>query len=207
MPGLNLTRAVAAYLKEQLNLTPDEEEIALFGLQTILYPAVGLSLNLFAGWLWGCFRTTLVVALTVLSLRLFSGGAHARSPLSCALLGMIVIPALGKVAAVTAPLFTPWGLTLTVAAGFLPVLVLTARLAPVDSPAKPVTALSKRRQLRSFSLLVVLLVSAGQFLLLFSGKAAALVLAASLGLWWQTFTLTRAGHRFATILDNLKEGR
>ncbi|RPF49653.1 accessory gene regulator B [Thermodesulfitimonas autotrophica] len=207
MPGFNLTRPVAAYLREKLNLTPDEEEIALFGLQTILYPAVGLSLILFAGWLCGCLRTTLTVALTVLLLRLFSGGAHARSPLACALLGVIVVPALGKVAAVTAPLFTPFSLALTVAAGFLPVLVLTARLAPVDAPAKPVTAPEKRRRLRSLSLLVVLLVTAGQFILLFSGKALALVLAASLGLWWQTFTLTRAGHRFATILGDLKEGR
>lgn len=207
MPGFNLTRPVAAYLREKLHLTPDEEEIALFGLQTILYPAVGLSLILFAGWLCGCFWTTLIVALTVLLLRLFSGGAHARSPLACALLGVIVVPALGKVAAVTAPFFTPFSLALTVAAGFLPVLVLTARLAPVDAPAKPVTAPEERRRLRSLSLLVVLLVTAGQFIPLFSGKALALVLAASLGLWWQTFTLTRAGHRFATILDDLKEGR
>jgi accessory gene regulator B len=207
LPDFNLTRPAAAYLRKRLNLTPEEEELALYGLQTIVYPTTGLLTILLAGWLLGCFRTTLTAALTAVSLRLLSGGAHAKSPLTCNLLGMVIAPALGKTAAAAAPLFSPPGLALVVAAGFFPALVLVWRLAPVDSPAKPVTSLDQRRKLRRLSILALLLITAGQFFFLLQGRALDLVLAASLGLWWQTFTLTRAGHRFATLLDNFKERR
>lgn len=194
-------------MRKRLNLTPEEEELALYGLQTIVYPATGLLTILLAGWLLGCFRTTLTAALTAVSLRLLSGGAHARSPLTCNLLGMIIAPALGKVAAVAAPFFTPLGLALVVTAGFFPSVVLVWRLAPVDSPAKPINSPEQRRKLRALSVLLVLLITASQFFFLLRGYASAVVLAASLGLWWQAFTLTRAGHRFATLLDNFKERR
>lgn len=208
LPGFNLTRPAAACLRRKLNLTPEEEEIALFGLQTIVYPIIGFLCILSAGWLLGCLRTTLAVALSAGFLRLFSGGAHAKSPLTCNLTGMIVAPSLGKIATVAAPLFSPAFLSLTVALGFIPSLITVWRLAPVDSPSKPITSSKQRQKLRSYSLLTVFLVTGGQLATLMKGEtASAVVLAVSLGLWWQTFTLTSAGHRFATFLDNLKERR
>lgn len=203
MPGFNLTRPAAACLREKLNLTPEEEEIALFGLQTITYPTVGFLCILFAGWLLGCLQTALAAAVTAFSLRLFSGGAHARSPLTCILLGMIITPLLGKAAALTAPLLSPSGLGLIIAAGFLPSLALFWRLAPVDSPAKPVAAPEQRRKLRFLSVTGVLLITAAQFVLLLKGQDHSILLAMSLGLWWQAFTLTRSGHRFAAFTDDI----
>jgi accessory gene regulator B len=195
------------YLKEKLSLTPEQEEIALYGLRMIVYTATGLFSILFVGWLIGCFATTLTVAMTAAFLRLFSGGAHAKSPLTCTLLGMIMAPAFGKIAATSVPFFASSILALIIVAGLLPSLVLIWRLAPVDSPAKPITSPAERRKFRLLSLLAALSITAGQLFLLLKGEAAAIVLAASLGLWWQTFTLTGAGHRFATLLDNLKERR
>ena len=204
MLKLNFTKSTAAYLKEKLNLTPDEEEVALYGLQIIIYTLTGFLTIFLAGWLLGCFWTTLAVCLTAAGLRLFTGGAHSSSPLKCTLLGMVVVPLLGKIAAVTAPFFTPLSLALIVAPGLILSLIIIWRLAPVDSPAKPITSLEYRKKLHFLSIAAVLLLTVGQSFLLIKGQAPAVVLALSLGLWWQAFALTKAGNRFATFTDNFK---
>ena len=204
MLKLNFTKGTAAYLKEKLNLTPDEEEVALYGLQILIYTLSGFLTICLAGWLLGCFWTTLAVCLTAVFLRLFTGGAHSNSPLTCTLLGMVMVPLLGKIAAITAPFFTPLSLALIVAPGFILSLIIIWRLAPVDSPAKPITSLDYRKKLHFLSIAAVLLLAAGQSFVLIKGQAPAVVLALSLGLWWQAFALTKAGHRFATFTDNIK---
>ncbi len=203
MLRFNLTRPAAAYLKEKLNLTPDEEEIALYGLQIIIYPLISfLSISL-VGWLLGCLYTTLAATLTGAFLRLWSGGAHSRSPLTCTLLGAVVSPALGKLSLVLAPLLNPFHLLLTVILGSLLSLFFVWRLAPVDSPAKPLLSPQYRQRMRRLSINSVFFIAAVQIALLAAAGAQAVVLAQSLGLWWQTFTLTRAGHRFATLIDEI----
>ncbi len=207
---LEVVRPVAAYLRSELDLTPDQEAIAVYGLQTLLYPAMGFLCFCLAGWLLGCLAATVAVVLAAFLLRLFAHGAHSRSPLTCALTGLIMVPALGKAAVLAAPLFTGAELSLLVTLGFLMVIGAVWRLAPADDPAKPVTSDEERRRLRLYSLLVVLLMAAGQLGLLLTGRQAyPVVLAISFGLWWQAFTLTGTGHRFAVLLDNIftrKEG-
>lgn len=203
MLRFNLTRPAAAYLREKLNLTPDEEEIALYGLQVIIYTITGFLAVSLAGWLLGCLYTTLAATLTAAFLRLWSGGAHSNSPLTCVLLGAVVSSALGKISLVLAPLLKPFHLFLTVVVGSLLSLTFVWRLAPVDSPAKPILSAEYRRRMWLFSVISVVLIAAAQVALLAVAGALDLVLAMSLGLWWQTFTLTRAGHRFATFIDKM----
>ncbi|MGB9663013.1 MAG: accessory gene regulator ArgB-like protein [Moorellaceae bacterium] len=203
MLRFNLTRPAAAYLKEKLHLTPEEEEIALYGLQVVLYPLIGCLAVILAGWLMGCLPTTLAVAFTAAFLRLWSGGAHSRSPLTCTVVGAIVSAALGKASSILAPLFGTLHLLGAVILGALCSLILVWRLAPVDSPAKPLLSPVYRRKMRHASVLSVLLIAAGQAALLAGFRAQSLALAVGFGLWWQTFTLTRAGHGVATSIDKL----
>ncbi len=206
MLSLNITRPIAAYLKDRLNLSQEEEEIALFGLQFLLYSFTGYISILIIALLLGCFWTTLVATLTSAFLRLFSGGAHSRTPLTCTILGAVIAPLLGKIALITSPLLTSSGLLLTVMLGFIISLIIVWRLAPVDSPAKPITFAVHRKKLHNLSLASVCLITAVQYLLIINKDSfAAIVLSASLGVWWQAFTLTKAGHWFATMLDNILE--
>ncbi|MGI6286134.1 accessory gene regulator B family protein [Neomoorella humiferrea] len=203
MLRFNLTRPAAAYLKEKLNLTPEEEEIALYGLQVIIYPLISLLSISLVGWLLGCLYTTLAATLTAAFLRLWSGGAHSRSPLTCTLLGAVVSPALGKTSLILTPHLSPFNLFVIVILGSLLSLTFVWRLAPVDSPAKPLLSPEYRQRMRRLSITSVFFIAAVQIALLAAAGAPAVVLALSLGLWWQTFTLTRAGHRFATLIDEI----
>jgi len=204
--SLNITRPIASYLKDRLNLSQDEEAIALFGLQFLIYSFTGYISIFVIALLLGCFWTTLVATLTSAFLRLFSGGAHSKTPLRCTILGAVIAPLLGKTALITSPFLTSSGLLLTVMLGFIISLIIVWRLAPVDSPAKPITSSEYRKKMRYLSLASVCLITAAQYLLIINkGSHAAIVLSASLGVWWQAFTLTKAGHWFATLLDNILE--
>lgn len=202
MLKLNLTRLIASYLREKLNLNPEEEAIALYGLQNLIYSITNLFLICFIGWVFGCFRTTLVATLSAGLLRLFSGGAHAKSPVTCALVGMIVALCLGKAALIIAPLFSSTSLLMAILTCAVVSLIFILVLAPVDSPAKPVTSLVYKQRMRFLSVLTVILVTALQILLILWNKNMAdIVLSISMGNLWQIFTLTKLGHAFATILD------
>jgi accessory gene regulator B len=199
----NLTRTAAEYLQKQLKLTQDETEVILYGLQVLTYSLAGIFTICLMGWLLGCFWTTIAVALTAATLRLVSGGAHSRSPLLCNILGMIVAPFLAKLAVYAAPQISTVVLIIIVLLGALFSLLTFYSLAPVDSPAKPITSEQERRKFKHVSVALTSLITLGQVVLLISGNLSTLVLAVSLGTWWQAFTLTRAGHRFASIVDNL----
>jgi accessory gene regulator B len=207
VPGFNVTRPVAAFLRKKLSLTPEEEAVALYGMQAITYFVTGFLSVAAVGYLLGCLGTTLTVAATAFVLRLFSGGAHSGSPLTCNLIGMVIVPLLGKTAAAAAPFLNPLSLAGVVILGSVPSLLLNRRLAPVDSPAKPITDPEQRRKLRLLSSMAVLVLTAAQLALAFFALIPAVILAASLGLWWQTFSLTGAAHRFAAFMDkSIKKG-
>jgi accessory gene regulator B len=199
---LNLTRA-AEYLQKQLGLSQDETELILYGLQVLTYSLAGILTIGLMGWLLGCFWATIAVALTAAMLRLVSGGAHSRSPLLCNILGMIVAPFLAKLAVYTAPQISATVLFVMVLLGSIFSLLIFYILAPVDSEAKPITAVEERRKFKQLSMALTSLITLGQVILLISGNSPTLVLSMSLGTWWQAFTLTEAGHRFASLADNL----
>lgn len=199
---LNLTRA-AEYLQQQLGLSQDETEVILYGLQVFTYSLAGILTICLMGWLLGCFWVTIAVALTAATLRLVSGGAHSMSPLICNILGMMVTPFLAKLAEFTAPQISATVLIFIVLLGSIFSLLTFYILAPVDSPAKPITSVEKRHKFKHLSVALTSLITLGQITLLITGNSPALVLAVSLGTWWQAFTLTGAGHRFASIVDNL----
>jgi accessory gene regulator B len=200
---LNLTRSAAEYLQEQLGLTQDETEVILYGLQVITYSLAGILTICLMGWILGCFWTTLAVALAAGSLRLFSGGAHSSSPLICNLIGMVIAPLLAKIAEFAAVQMSHPVLLCVVLIGASFSLLAFYFLAPVDSAAKPITTDQERRKFNRLSVALAALITLGQISLLIWGNSPAVVLAVSFGTCWQAFTITQAGHRFASIADHL----
>lgn len=199
---LNLTRPAAEYLRKQLGLSQDETEIALYGLQVLTYSLAGILTICLVGWLLGCFWTTLAVALTAGSLRLVSGGAHSSSPLICNLLGMFLAPILAKSAEFAALRLPPVLLFIIVISGAVLSLLVFYLLAPVDSPAKPISSDEERRKFHRLTITLTAVIILGQISFLAMGHSPSLVLAVSLGTWWQAFSLTGAGHRFASFVDH-----
>jgi accessory gene regulator B len=205
----NLTRSFAAYLRDQLDLTAEQEDVALFGLRTLVYTPITLFFTFLFAWSLGCLWATIWASISAFALRHYSHGAHNNTPLTCMIKSIVVYTALGEIAQFSAPYLTRPVMLLVTGAGFLLTLPAVWRCAPADSPAKPVTDLKDRRWLRLASIIMTCAIVVAQIILIFTLPAFTAVLAVGLGLWWQAFTLTGSGHRFVTLFDNLsfrKEG-
>jgi len=204
---VDLPRSAAVFLKDRLGLSRDEEEVAAYSLEMIIYGGTGILMVCIAGWLLKCLTVTLIVLIVGILLRSFSGGAHSSSPYICILVSTIVVSILGKLAVIAAPYFSYSALVLVVAGGFIVSLAVVWRLAPVESPKKPISSEKHRRQLRLLSMVFVFLaVSVQVSLLLLSPLihvTAAIILAIEAGLLWQIFSMTQAGHRFAVTIDSI----
>ncbi len=200
---LNLTRPAAEYFQKQLGLSREETEVIRFGMQTLLYNLAGILTICLVGWLVGYLGATLAVALTAGSLRLLSGGAHSSSPLVCNLLGMVITPFLAIIAEFTVTRVPHANLLLPVLIGAILSVIIFYLLAPVDSLAKPITDKRSRLRFKSLSISLAVMISLGQIALFNWGNSPNIVLAMSFGIWWQAFTLSKTGHRFASLVDHL----
>ncbi|WP_027717565.1 accessory gene regulator ArgB-like protein [Desulfovirgula thermocuniculi] len=196
------SRRIAAFLRQNLDLTAEQEEVAAYALLVIFLTAASVAAVAFLGWLLGCMGEALAVLFTVFVLRSFSGGAHCTSPVRCTLTSALLAPAMGKLAAAGSLLLGAKALYPAVLGGGGLATWLCWRLAPVESPAKPLTSEAARAFFRRASTAV----AAGAIilqvaLLRFTPVPRSLVLAVTAGLLWQVFTLTAAGHRFVAGLD------
>ncbi len=198
---INPLQSFTTYLGDQLDLTADQREAALYGLKVLTVSPTTFLFICLVAWPLGCLWTTIVASFTAVALRHYSHGAHNNSPLTCTIKSMVVYPALGKIALIAAPYLTWPGLLLLFGLGFLLTLPVVWLCAPADSPAKPVTDPQDRRWLRLASIIAVCFLVAVQVLLTLWLQNGTLALAVGLGLWWQAFTLTGSGHRFVTLFD------
>ncbi|AEG16346.1 Accessory gene regulator B [Desulfofundulus kuznetsovii DSM 6115] len=207
MVRFNPSRELAGYLRKTLALTEEQEEIAAYSLLILFQTVISLLGVSLVAWLAGCLTAALAALFTSAFLRSFSGGAHCTSPARCTVLSILTVPLLGTLATNLAPFFSRPLLALVVLAGGVLAFAVVLRLAPVDSPAKPITSSRERQRFRWLSSAAVLGVVTLQLalLVLSSPNMAILILAAEMGMLWQVFSLTRTGHRFVARIDKLLE--
>lgn len=205
MPVLYLSKKAAAHMRKDLNFSDEEEEVVIYGFEMFFHNFFTVAAICLVAWLLECLSTALTALTVATLLRSFSGGAHNESPLNCTLKCVVVYTLIGK-ASIIYGIQIPVLLNITFV---LAVLLISLRimwvLAPVDNPAKPITSESHRKHLRRLSLAAVVSISALQLALLKLNYSlyAQYSLAASLGVVWQTFTLTAAGHKFVSIFDDI----
>ncbi|SHI37797.1 accessory gene regulator B [Desulfofundulus thermosubterraneus DSM 16057] len=203
MARFSPSRELAGYLRKTLALTEEQEEIAAYSLLILFQTVISLLGVSLVAWLAGCLPAALATLFTSAFLRSFSGGAHCTSPARCTILSILTVPLFGTLATNLAPFFSRPLLALVILAGGALAFAVVWQLAPVDSPAKPITSSRERQRFRWLSLAAVLSIVTFQLalLLLSSPNMAILILAAEMGMLWQVFSLTRTGHRFVARLD------
>lgn len=185
-------------LAREAGLNPNQEQVIKYSISILSttffgYIAIGV-----IGALNGFFVPSLVAVFSTSFLRMFSGGAHASTPLRCVMIGAGIFPALGWVSSLIPSSWIPVLLGLTVLAGS----VLLGLFAPADTPAKPIESKLQRKRLKiiSFSLLYLwgfliwLLTS-------WEGSRVDLINSSILGVIWQVFSITPLGYKTLGLLE------
>ncbi|HUW63904.1 MAG TPA: accessory gene regulator B family protein [Spirochaetia bacterium] len=203
MSWFNLPKKMADELTRSLGLDENQEAIAYYGLQLVWTYILNLLAIGLLSVLTGTLAQALAGGLAGAIVRLFAGGAHSNSPWRCALVGAVVLTAIGRMAiflSAFGAMILPYFMVLST----LVVLVAIWLLAPVDSPAKPIIEIRQRRKLRSRAVGVVLVIFVLEaiFIIKYGQSGFSVAFAVCMCLLWQGFSLTGTGHRALHRLDS-----
>ncbi|WP_238134169.1 accessory gene regulator ArgB-like protein [Calderihabitans maritimus] len=190
---------MATYIAKE---TGRDEDVVLFGLRLFLTSFSGyVALILFAAF-WGIFHYALAAAVTVSLFRVFSGGAHATSPLRCNLIGLSVFLTLGFLVKLLPQAPGPlWTATISLVGIFV-----IYKYVPAETPGKPISSKVQRKYLRIISFILLIAWGMGCTLALWQPTKFVtpdIILSSSLGMMWQLLTLTPIGYRIVGGMDSL----
>ena len=201
-----ISQSIAIKLKDNLNLDQDKYEVVEYGLFAIIHMIFSVGLIILFGTVFNVLLEALIISFTIAILRKSSGGAHASTDLSCAIIGVIfsVIPAIIFVN-INIDIISLILISFFI---FLLSFYLIYKLAPVDSPNKPIRSEKKIKRLKKGSLITL-----GIYMVLFiinvllSIKSDAAIfkiygLCISFGVLWQSLTLTKLGHIILNLMDS-----
>lgn len=196
-----ITKILNIY-KKQLSIDDGTEAILRYSIRLVISTMLSYSLALLLALLFGTFYYVLFIMLTFSTLRVFSGGAHCSNMGNCATYGAVVANILGLVAQKN-QLTKVFMLTMIIIA-FVFSLWAISKYAPADTPGKPITTKLKKERLRKKSLIVVCVWFLGCVLwYTYFSEVKTIVYASTIGILWQSFTLTKTGYKFCHVFDNI----
>lgn len=205
MSYLSFSKRWAGYLKAKTGISAEKEAVLTYVIEVLVINVVNIFFTLLLGFLLGVFPGTLACLVTVAVFRHTAGGAHSASPWRCALITILVFPTLAMAASLLThlnQLQTDILSTVVLLVGLISILML----APVDTPAAPIISPVRRKRLKAFSLLAMVLVTCTIIMLRFSTwvHSEEISLCLVLSVIWVSFILSASGHRIMILVDAAK---
>lgn len=203
-----LTNNIAEKVGSELGFDNDRKEVIAYGTFALFHTMLSIVLVIIFGLFFSVLVEALIVSFTISILRKYSGGAHANSPGTCAIIGTMV--AIGQsllIAYVMIPLINLKPIILLGLLTFVWSFYIIFKLAPVDSEAKPIKTQKKRARMKKGSILVLdvylVIVVLNIIMNLITHEKRFLVFSMCIygGTAWQAFTLTRGGHLIMQKID------
>jgi accessory gene regulator B len=204
-----LSKDIVSTIYNTSDIDKDEMDIIEYGVLILILKLIGILMIIIFGAIFGVLIQSLVFYFTTCILRKYSGGIHSESPNRCIIIGTFVSV---FVSLCINKFYTLLQFDLVI---FLEILILIfcyyiiLKYAPIDSIAKPITDMKKRKQLKKKSILVIVSISILLFVLIefYLSYRYKILLKLSycicFALLWQCFTLTIIGHTIMRKVDNI----
>lgn len=203
-----LARKLASNISSSLGYDGEKEAVIAYGLIAIIQIIVTTLLVLIFGIFVGAPAEALIVCFSVSILRKYSGGAHAKTAEICTSFSVFYCTLTAFISkSFLAEIYNPLVMAAAVSAVFILSYVIVYKLAPVDSPNKPIRTDKKKKRMRKGSFItlsvylilsVILLVFNSEFKIFRSYGIGVLF-----GVAWQIFTLTYPGAKFIEKLNRV----
>ncbi|MDD4768095.1 MAG: accessory gene regulator B family protein [Desulfotomaculaceae bacterium] len=205
MSYLGFSRRWAAKLAETHQLDGEKQSVLAYAIEIITLNMLNVIFALLLGWLLGVFWNTLACLLTIAAFRYNAGGGHSESPWRCGLMTIIIFPLLALAAGYVSTWSGLYTDILSLAAIGLG-LVFVEIYAPVEDPKAPIVSPARRKRLKNWARLIMVLLALIIIGLRFGGggKAAEIQMCLTLSLLWVSFNITPWGHRLWCFIDGIK---
>lgn len=204
-----ITSRIAEKVALELELDKDRKEVIAYGTFALIHMLFSIMLVALFGVVFGTAVEALIISFTASILRKYSGGVHAGTPGLCAIIGTVVCVGQGMIISYLLASVINFNWTMLLGAfTFTYSYYLVYKLAPVDSPAKPIKRQEKKERMRKGSIILLTVYLAivifGIGLYLYTKDKQFLVFSLCIygGIAWQSFTLTKVGHKLFSIIDS-----
>lgn len=205
MSSYNIAKRIARKISEELSFDLEKEEVIAYGIFGLLQISISMIVVFVVGIFFGVAKEALIISIVMASIRKTSGGVHATSPNRCMFIGTTLC-ILMSLATHNIRLTFEWSVVINVSI-FLRAYYLMYKLAPVDTPNKPIKNIDKRMRLKKISLVTLTL-----FLFIFISclglyryynNYTFIVYANCIGMGviLQIITLTSLGHQLFNNID------
>jgi len=205
----NICEKLSDCIAEELNLDDDKRSVVNYGIFAFIQMGICIALVIIFGFIFNVTIEALLVSVIISILRKNSGGAHAPSPSSCAIIGTIVSVGIGLILKNININLLIFVLAEIIAFSWAYYLIF--KLAPVDSPAKPINSIEKRLKLKKKSIkvlnfyVVIVMLNIVSYIFVKNDVLLTYSLCICSGVLWQAFTLTRSGHYFYESLNRFSK--
>lgn len=204
---MSLSEKIAKRISDELNLDHEKYEVINYGLFAFLQITYSLLLVAVFGLIFGLIFQALVVSFVSSILRQYSGGVHASKPSICLFIGTVVTVSIACIASFISKNVNE---ITVIIIGLIIVVIsyyIIYKRAPVDSKAKPIKSIVKRKLMRRNSLIILSIYLLIVIILLISYYYTRNIIYVEysiciyLAFGWQVFSLTIIGHKVLTKVD------
>lgn len=194
-----LSNDIGSGIADKLNLDKDKREIITYGAYIMLDVALCLFMVIVLGLAFNVFYEAMVFSFTTAILRKYSGGAHSTTSFRCATIGAAVAVGFALVINSLSPWLNTYLIYIFMSVAFLISYLIVLKLAPKDSPSKPIVKETKIRELkiksiRTLHAYVIICLAMLAFGLYYKETLNICIALICSGALWQAFTLTSFGH-------------
>lgn len=202
-----ISEKISSNIAQELNFDNDKKSIINYGIFALIQIGICIALVIIFGFIFNVTFEALIISFTISILRKNSGGVHATSPGRCAIIGTFASVGMALILK-----YINFDFSLIIFVGsivFIWSYYTIYKLAPVDSIAKPIKSLKKRKRLKKNSImilsvyLIVVLIIILCYLVIKNYSLLTYILCIYMGLLWQVFSLTKCGHLVMGKLDKL----
>jgi accessory gene regulator B len=201
-----LARKLASNIAGSLGYDDEKERVIAYGLTAMIQTAVTVILVFAIGLIVGAPVEALIICFSVSILRKYCGGAHVGTIEECTSISVIYCVVFALISRqLLLPVLNIYLMLSIIIVVYALSFIAIFKLAPVDSPNKPIKTEKKKRRMRrgSFITLSAYFVLSILFLLL-SFKyniTNSFGLSLIFGISWQILTLTKFGSYFLNKID------
>lgn len=204
-----LSNKIGYQIVTVLKLDKNSEEIIAYGAFNLLQILCSiLSIMIFAT-IFNVLIEAFIIFFTIYVLRKYSGGVHASSPGRCIIIGTTVFIGF---ALIIHKLY--WMLNIYITFFFVALSLIVSyyiiyKLAPVDSPAKPIFRVETKKRLKKKSIValriffIIMIIILSFYVNFHNRFLLNIIICICVGILWQSFTLTNKAHKVLTEVDNI----
>lgn len=191
-------------LQSELNLDDEKRDAVAYGAYWLLDILLSYGSIIVAGIIFGVLKPALAVTITSSALRVVSGGAHCGSVRNCVMLSIAISIGFGSLARPIAEILPNQLIPISALLVWGPGLIAVKKFSPADTPNKPIVKEAQRRCLQNLStIFMVGWMICYMVFLIINLVSYEILIASTLGLLWQLFSITPKGYRFTNNIDKL----